>query len=749
MATSQSNNLDPTSNVSGDIKASIDSLKQFNNATRVQKDAIRDMSTYLKSMERSFERLNAKADSYNKSILNTKRLEKDLERSIQNQTIAKNKLTDAIQKAGGMDKQFNKDLNAEIKLQQKISNGLLNQNQLKKARNYLSTLSQDLEYQTYKAAVEATKKAELEVDSMKDRVDLEKEVAKQVGFTGRLLNLSNKTLGIGGGLYTKIVEEARNGESTTKNWIKTTAILVGTAGLLTKAFNKAVSKISELTLVSGKGQGDIAKLVAPVSNLIKGIPVIGGLLGGVVDMFANLADFATESASAVKLFGRNLGLSEVEASKINNQFSDIAHNSGNLLFNAQKFRELETEISNITGINTILTADQLKTQVELKDLASIDLDTRKELLEVSRISGVEQSKIMKTIMGQNGVIKQTLGVSFQWQKTLKEASSLGGVLGLSFAKYPEKLTKSLMTVKSMGMELKQLDSIADSFLDFESSISKEFEAQLLTGKDINLTKAREAFLNNDLATAAAEITKQVGNSTDFLNMNRIQQDAISSSMGMSRDSMAEMLKQQENFAKLGATDLKTYQQRTAELSKTIEGRKELVKTLGEEQAQVVMSQTTTEKIANFIDRIKTSFADLLAQPGFTKFVDKIVDFISSPDNIKSFLGGITNFISYIIKAIAGVVNVFDYLSFGSIDNKIISNLNSYAEQVGSLSLGSLSASTVTSPKSSITPSGLSSAGKSGESKVYVMVMVDPVTGKSVEKVVSQQYFETHGGQLGK
>jgi hypothetical protein len=37
----------------------------------------------------------------------------------------------------------------------------------------------------------------------------------------------------------------------------------------------------------------------------------------------------------------------------------------------------------------------------------------------------------------------------------------------------------------------------------------------------------------------------------------------------------------------------------------------------------------------------------------------------------------------------------------------------------------------------------------GEPKVYVMVMVDPITGKSVEKVVTQEYFETHFGQMGK
>ena len=134
-----------------------------------------------------------------------------------------------------------------------------------------------------------------------------------------------------------------------------------------------------------------------------------------------------------------------------------------------------------------------------------------------------------------------------------------GVLGLRFSKFPEQIAKSIIQVKALGFSLGQLDTQASSFLDFESSISKEFEAQLLTGKQINLTKAREAFLNNDLAAAASEITKQVGSSQDFLKLNRIQAESLASAFGMSRDQMGEMLKQQEMLSKLGAKDLKDAQ----------------------------------------------------------------------------------------------------------------------------------------------------------------------------------------------
>jgi hypothetical protein len=101
------------------------------------------------------------------------------------------------------------------------------------------------------------------------------------------------------------------------------------------------------------------------------------------------------------------------------------------------------------------------------------------------------------------------------------------------------------------MNLKQVDAIAGSLLDFESSIENELQAELLLGKDINLEKARQAALNNDLATVAKEIANQVGTSAEFAEMNRIQQEAIAKSVGMTREDLAKSLQEQEALTKLG------------------------------------------------------------------------------------------------------------------------------------------------------------------------------------------------------
>jgi len=99
--------------------------------------------------------------------------------------------------------------------------------------------------------------------------------------------------------------------------------------------------------------------------------------------------------------------------------------------------------------------------------------------------------------------------------------------------------------KKFGINLEQAESIASGLLDFESSIQNELEAELLTGKNLNLERARGLALNGKATEAAAEVLSQVGSTTEFMNMNVIAQEKMAAAMGLSRDAMGEMLLKQQ------------------------------------------------------------------------------------------------------------------------------------------------------------------------------------------------------------
>jgi hypothetical protein len=82
------------------------------------------------------------------------------------------------------------------------------------------------------------------------------------------------------------------------------------------------------------------------------------------------------------------------------------------------------------------------------------------------------------------------------------------------------------------------------------------EAQLMLGKNINLSKAREAALAGDTETLTKEIGKQEAIFQAFRSGNVLQQQAAAKALGMSREELAGMVHQQE-LVKLGAEGFKS------------------------------------------------------------------------------------------------------------------------------------------------------------------------------------------------
>ena len=76
------------------------------------------------------------------------------------------------------------------------------------------------------------------------------------------------------------------------------------------------------------------------------------------------------------------------------------------------------------------------------------------------------------------------------------------------------------------MELQEVVSTSKSLLDFQSSIDAELQAELFTGKQINLERARLFSLTGDYEGLTREINKEVGDFYEFSKLNVLQQDAL-------------------------------------------------------------------------------------------------------------------------------------------------------------------------------------------------------------------------------
>tara|TARA_R110002072_G_scaffold198842_3_gene356409 strand:- start:15154 stop:19083 length:3930 start_codon:yes stop_codon:yes gene_type:complete len=105
----------------------------------------------------------------------------------------------------------------------------------------------------------------------------------------------------------------------------------------------------------------------------------------------------------------------------------------------------------------------------------------------------------------------------------------------NIGKNKNALIQAATQARMLGLEMDDIASAAESTLDFESSLAKEMEAELMLGKELNLDKLRAAAANGDVASQAAEINRLVSENKDSIGDNVLAQDAFAKSIGLTRD----------------------------------------------------------------------------------------------------------------------------------------------------------------------------------------------------------------------
>jgi hypothetical protein len=419
-----------------------------------------------------------------------------------------------------------------------------------------------------------------------------------------------------------------------------TASLAGAANLLTG---------EDYGMGGGKANASGAtSILGGLSSILKTIPFIGGILGGVVDMFKAMLDAVLGIEQANFRVGRALNISAEAADKMRDHFIKVGKASDNIVVNDARMFQSLVEINKQLGTNLQIRDDILVNDVKLRDILGLEVESRKVLSDQALATGRDARELTKSAIGTVGAFNKLVGTSFKFSDILGEASKLAGVMGLTLTKYPEKIYKAITATKALGFDLKQLDGTAQSFLDFEGSISKEMEAQVLTGKDMNLTLAREAALNNDNVTLAKEITKNVGSANAYLKMNRIQQEAIAQSVGLSRDGLADILKKQVIYNRAGVEDEKGLVRKLDLLEKQGVQQKEISRILGEDGYKTATQVSTAEQLSEIMERIKRTFVEFIKSSG-------LFEFMTDPAKINNFIKGLADKLASTISMIGEII----------------------------------------------------------------------------------------------
>jgi len=398
---------------------------------------------------------------------------------------------------------------------------------------------------------------------------------------------------------------------------------------------------------------------------------IDAIIMGLIDGF-------NQSQKGIGDMAKGLGMSADRAAVMRQEFAYIANTSMNANLTVKDLANSQIAVGQALGSNAMLNKADLETMTDIVKKTGLQHSELMGIEKLSLATGTSLDDNVKSALGGATAFASQNKMVIDNNKVLKEVNKASSSLKLSLGGSVKELGKAVVQAQMFGLTLEQAEKMSSGLLNFEQSIEDELSAELLTGKDLNLERARGLALNGDIAGAATEIAAQVGSAADFGKMNVIQQEAIAKAVGLGRDELAASLIEKESLAALNAEEGQTLQERYEQLKKQGLTQDEIIAKVGEKAAADLEQQSAQDKFNASVEKLKEIF---------TQVMDALAPVFSGLSNIATVIMPAINFILQpIVTAFTGLGKILT----GSFDT-----LTGWQTVLGSILLiwGSISAYT--------------------------------------------------------
>jgi hypothetical protein len=466
-----------------------------------------------------------------------------------------------IQNSIAQQSKFNEGLEDTIKFQERLNNskgvstfGFLSD--ISKAIPGMSSLTSmfdDASEAARDTQFAMEKQRELDIAALKNGKGVTKDITDRLGITDKI-NFTTK------------------GTANQKD-------LKGLLGKDGKGLDSAISKTT-------------AKLPKGMSSMMAGIKSLGpaltkalGPLGILLELVQGL--FKAD-AQATKL-QKTMMMSASEARSFNQGLQQAAMRTGDISITGTKVFETFMSINKELGFIAKFSKDTLGSATKLQQVLGVSATSSANLAAASEATGTSLESNYENILGSSYQLQMQAKTQIDMKAVLEETGQITGQMRANMGGNVVAISKAVTQAKLLGTNMKDVAAAGKQLLDFESSISAEMNAELLTGRQLNLERARAAALMGDTETLAKELSANMGDFTEFSKMNVIQQDALAAAMGMTSDQVADQLFNMETMNKT-AKELRA------------EGKGEL--------ADRMEAKSTQDKMNAAMEQLKQTFVNL-------------------------------------------------------------------------------------------------------------------------------------------
>jgi myosin heavy subunit len=259
---------------------------------------------------------------------------------------------------------------------------------------------------------------------------------------------------------------------------------------------------------------------------------------GIVKNFLELENTITETS-------KQLGISREEAFGLKSELFQASFASDNLAVTSTAMLKSQKALNDAMGTGLQISAETLTQMTLMTDAMGLSEEAAVGFAKMAESSGMSAEQLKIATLDVAGSLQQQTGIQLDNRRILEDVSKVSGQVRANFGDNPALIAEAVTQAKLLGAEMDDINATANSLLDFESSIEAELRAELITGKQLNLERARAAALAGDQATLAEELQTQLGSAAEFGALNVLQQRELASAFGLSADRVADILQNQE------------------------------------------------------------------------------------------------------------------------------------------------------------------------------------------------------------
>jgi hypothetical protein len=420
-----------------------------------------------------------------------------------------------------------------------------------------------------------------------------------------------------------------------------------------KAFSGSFEKAAE----SARGaalSGDKSILGSGLKELLGPLTKMSLVFGGIAAVLQFFIEAMFEADKRVTNIAKNFSISKDSAYDQYEVLKSTKTVLTSVLDSTKNITEAFNELASLSDFIYQSSFKQLDVQIQLTKEIGIQVEEALQLQQLFVLNNNEADKGLDIVYDQIAAFANQNKIVADGRKVIADINKLSSLIKLNFRGNTGEIVKTVLEAKKLGLTLDQITKTQSSLLDFESSISSQIEAELLTGRQINLERARLFALNNDIAGLTEEIAKQNITAASFSKMNALQQESIAKTLGMSASELGDSLYKQELINKAGGQELKNKRDYIAllkqegkldEAARKEQELKNLESGLirGESLKDAQKSLDTQTKFTEALERAKEIFSDLVP-PGGGGALDKLADFtiklanaLSSGQSLSSIL----------------------------------------------------------------------------------------------------------------